>query len=158
MCCQPHQFFFRRHGLGAPRGWARAHWYRPSNHLVQAKYPRAQGLCHQCHDLCQTGSHPAIHFKGFFFMDQVCSVIFLSLCNVPCQRRARLTLKSYTSFSAFHLERRHNWFLTFQMSSWKGWEKRVMSSKSISNMGMLIWMVFGVWGVYFISKSMVSKY
>lgn len=34
-------------------------------------------------------------------MDQVCSVIFLSLCNVPCQKRTRLTLKSYTSF--FHL-------------------------------------------------------
>lgn len=31
-------------------------------------------------------------------MDQVCSVIFLSLCNVPCQRRTRRTLKSYTSF------------------------------------------------------------
>lgn len=133
MCCQPHQFFFRRHGLGAPRGWASAHWYGPSNRLVRAKYPRAQGLCHQCHDLCQTGSHPAIHFKGFFFMDQVCSVIFLSLCNAPCQRRARLTLKSYTSFfSAFHLGRRHNWFLTFQMSSWKRLEEKKEQSPKIN--------------------------
>lgn len=25
MCCQPHQFFFRQHGLGAPGGRASAH-------------------------------------------------------------------------------------------------------------------------------------
>lgn len=83
MCCQAHRFSFRQHGLGAPSGWASAHWYVPRTVAFGPSILAPRGCAIDARHVCQAGCHPATHFKRPFLVDQVCGVISFSLCNGP---------------------------------------------------------------------------
>ncbi len=83
MCCQAHRFFLRQHGLGAPSGWASAHWYVPRTVAFGPSILAPRGCAIDARHVCQAGCHPATRFKRAFLVDQVCGVIPFSLCNGP---------------------------------------------------------------------------
>lgn len=83
MCCQAHRFSLRQHGLGAPSGWASAHWYVPRTAAFGPSILAPRGCAIDARHVCQAGCHPATHFKRAFLVDQVCGVISFSLCNGP---------------------------------------------------------------------------